>query len=162
MTMPGKRRIALCAALVLLLALAGGAGAEALNPQGNPSRPDAEKLEALLTAWENTHLSDQWDAYWASQYPHAGLPQAGDIAREEAFRIAVHTALRMQLVSVDSLSSYTPNLGYYTGIDGRRSYWAVALNPRSGMTNEGVYQNVYIEVDAITGDCLYLLIGGNG
>jgi hypothetical protein len=154
--------IALGAALVLLLALAGGAGAEALHPERNQAASDAEKLDALLQAWESTYINEYWDEHWAAQYPDAGLPWTDDIAREAAFRIAVHTVLRMQLVSVDGLFYYTPSLGYYAGIDGRRSYYWVSLNPPSWMLNAHVYENLYIEVDAATGELMYLLIGSNG
>jgi hypothetical protein len=162
MTMPGKKGIALGAALVLLLALVGSAGAEALHPEKNQSVPDAEKLDALLTAWENTYLNEQWVNNWAARQPPARLPRADDITLEAALRLAVDIALRMELISVDGLFYYTPNLGYYAGIDGRKSYWAVSLDPPDWMFNARVYECLYIELDAVTGECLYLLIGANG
>jgi hypothetical protein len=165
MTMPGKRRIALGAALVLLLALAGGAGAEALNPQTNQSVPDAEKLEALMAAWEATYFNEValGSLYAeAEQFEQAGTPQPGDIAPAQAMRAAVDMVLSLHLLTVDDLFYYTPECGYAIAWDVQPDRWIISLNPPLWMVNEGLYESLHLQFDAVTGQCIYLLVGGRG
>jgi hypothetical protein len=154
--------IALAATLVLLLAMATGAGAEALDPRKNQSATDAEKVDALLGAWERSYINDQWYAAWATRFPNAGLPKADDITREAVLRAAVELVLRLEWVTVDDLFYFTPEFEYQDASDTEPNRWGVSLKPLLWMQNEGLYQPLNMQFDAATGQCIFMLVGGRG